>query len=530
MKNYRHLVCMLFCLVAGISAGAPFADTQPKRGGTLHLWEPTDLRSLDPAIAYDSESEPIVRLLFRGLLDYDGGANIVPGQVKDWNLSPDGKTYTFHLLPGVRFADGTEVEALDYVFTFERLINPATSSPGQGFFTVIQGASEFVAGKTNHVSGLEAPDRLTLIIRLQKPTFTFRYVLAMPFAAAEPRELVSRYGKNFQSHLIGSGPYRLAEFRRGVRWRMVRNPYYTGPDGYVDGVDIMFGGDNATATMMLEKNELDMVEASPVEGVRFEHDPQLHSWLVRVPVIGTDYLFMNTEMKPFDNVLVRRAVNYAVNKPRLVKLTGGFYSVANGMVPPAMPWTNSALPIYDYDPEKSRALLREAGYSYGLKTSIEYIADSATFTRLAQGIQQDLAQVGIDASLKPVNFAVFMVQVESRKQVPFGVWGWFQDYPDPSDFLDVLFNGANITEADCNNVFFYNNPRVNQILNSATQSQDSAKRVRLFAEAEEAILKDAPVAPLTHAVMPVIFNPRVHGVHTHPVWLWRFEWMWLEPQ
>lgn len=524
---------VLFCVMVGVlmSVAASAADAQPKRGGTLHLWTQTELRSFDPAIAYDAESGPIVRLLFRGLLDYDNGANIVPGQVKDWNISPDGITYTFHLLPGVRFADGTEVEAQDYVFTFERLINPVTSSPGQGFFTIIQGAPEFITGKTNHVGGLQAPDKLTLIIRLQKPTFTFRYVLAMTLASAEPRGLVSRYGKNFQSHLVGSGPYRLSEWRRGVRTRLVRNPYYTGPDGYVDRVDIMVGGDDATAIMMLERNELDFIDrAGPVESVRFERDPRLRSWQVRMPVVGTDYLFMNTEMKPFDNVLVRRAVNYAINKPRLVKLTGGFYTVANGVVPPSMPWTNSSLPTYSYDPEKSRELIREAGYPNGLKTSVEYIADSPTFARLAQGIQQDLAQVGIDASLKPVNFAVFMDQVQSRGQAPLGVWGWFQDYPDPSDFLDVLFNGEYITESDCNNVFFYNNLKVNQLLDSAMQSQDLGERTRIFREAEDAILEDAPLAPLTHDVMPVLFNPRVHGVQPHPVWLWRFEWMWLDPQ
>jgi ABC-type transport system substrate-binding protein len=535
VKACRHLVqgIALLCVVLGISAAvaAPVADTQPKKGGTLHLWEQTDLRSLDPAIAFDSESGPITRLLFRGLLDYDNNGNVVPGQIKDWNISPDGKTYTFHLLPAVRFADGTEVEAEDYVFSFERILDPATSSPGQDFFTVIAGAPEFVAGKTNHVSGLSAPDKQTLVIRLQKPTFTFRNVLAMTIAAAEPRELVRRYGKDFQYHLIGSGPYRLTEWRRGIRWRMVRNPYYTGPDGYVDGVDIMVGGDSATAVMMLERNEVDVVTiVSPVDAVRFERDPRLRSWLVRVPVVGTDYLFMNTEMKPFDNVLLRRAVSYAVNKPRLVKLTGGFYSVANGIVPPTMPWTNSALPDYGYEPDKARALLREAGYPNGLKTTLEYIQDGSVFPRLAEGVQQDLREIGIDADLRPVNFSAFIMRAGSRRQLPFGVWGWFQDYPDPSDFLNVLFNGAGITESDCNNIFFYNNPKVNELLDTAAQSVDPDERTRNFRKAEAAILQDAPVVPLTHDVMPVLYNPRVHGVQPHPVWLWRFEWMWLDPQ
>jgi peptide/nickel transport system substrate-binding protein len=522
------LLCVALAVSAAVSA--PVSVMQPRRGGNLHLIEPTDLRSLDPAIAYDSESVPVVRLLFRGLLEYDNGVNLIPGQAKDWSISPDGKTYTFHLRPDIRFANGREVKAQDYVFSFERILDPATSSPGQGFFMDIQGAPEFAAGEATHVSGLRAPDKQTFIIQLQKPQFTFRYVLAMTFAVAEPRDIVRRYGKDFQYHLIGSGPYRLAEWRRGIRWRLVRNPYYTGPDGYVDAVDIMIGGDDTTETMMLERNEVDRVLASPAEAVRFERDPRLRSWLVRAPMVNTDYLFMNTEMKPFNNARVRRAVNYAINKPRLIRLTGGFATIADGIVPPSMPWSDPGLPRYDYDPEKARALLREAGYPNGFTTTLEYMEDLPILVRLAEGIQQDLQQIGINASLKPVNSAAFNVDAGSRHQVPFGVWGWFQDYPDPSDFLDVLFNGEHITDTDCNNVSFYNNPEVNRLLDQAMSGMNSDERNDLFRRAEDVIMRDAPWVPLDHEVVPLLYNPRVHGTRPHPVWGWRYEWMWLDPQ
>jgi oligopeptide transport system substrate-binding protein len=514
-----------------VSPAAPSSDPggEPRRGGTLHLVEPTDFRSLDPAIAYDTESVPIVRLLFRGLLDYDDGVNLVPAQAKDWSISTDGKTYTFHLRPGIRFADGREVEAEDYVFSFERILNPATESPGQGFFMGIQGAAEFAAGKAMHVSGLRAPDSRTLIIQLQQPQFTFRYVLAMTFAVAEPRDVVRRYGRDFENHLDGSGPYRLVEWQRGVRVRFARNPFYIGPDGYVDAVDVMIGGDSSTEAMMLERGELDRVLAGPPEAIHFERDPRLRSWLVGVPTANTDYMFMNTEMKPFDQVLVRRAVNYAINKSRLVRLTGGFATIATGIVPPAMSWTNSGLPVYDYDPKKARALLREAGYPNGFKTTFSYLEDSPIFVRMAQDVQQDLQQVGIDASLRPANFAAFDLEVTSRHQIPLGAWGWFQDYPDPSDFLDVLFNGRYITDTDCNNESFYNSPAANRLLDQATASVDPAERTRLFLQAEDLIMGDAPWVPLIHEILPVLYNPRVHGTSPHPVWLWRYEWMWLDP-
>lgn len=522
---------MLFCILVTLSAnGAPHTAAQPIRGGTLRLAEPVDFRSLDPAIAYDFESIPATRLLFRGLLEYDDGVNLVPGQASDWSLSPDGRTYTFHLKPGIKFSNGREVEAQDYVFSFERILDPATDSPGQGFFTDILGAPDFVAGKTNHVSGLNAPDNRTLIIQLQKPLYTFRYVLAMTFAVAVPRDIVQKYGRDFQYHLVGSGPYQLAEIRRGIRWRLTRNPYYTGPDGYVDAVEMLIVPDNSTETMMLERNEVDRVKASPSEAILFERDPRRRSWLVGVPSVETDYVFMNTEMKPFDNPLVRQAMNYAINKERLIKLSGGFVTVANGIVPPAMSWTNSGLPHYDYDPEKARALLRQAGYPDGLKTTLAYLEDQPIYIRMAAGIQQDLHQAGIDVSLRPANFTAFDYEASTRHVTPCAIWGWFQDYPDPSDFLDVLFNGKYITETDCNNEAFYNNHAVNSILDQATSSLNEDERTRLFKKAEDLIMEDAPWVPLDNEIIPVLYNPRVHGTKPHPVWLWRYEWMWLDPQ
>jgi ABC-type transport system substrate-binding protein len=529
-RIFQSVLVLLCVMVVFSVAGAPVSAARPIRGGALRVSMQADFRSLDPAIAYDYDSIPLTRLLFRGLLEYDDEARLLPGQASDWNISPDGKTYTFHLKPGIKFANGRDVEAQDYVFSLERILNPATDSPGQGFFTDILGASEFVAGKTNHVSGLSAPDERTFVIRLQKPLYTFRYVMAMTFATVVPRDVVQQYGRDFQTHLIGSGPYQLAEWRRGIRSRLVRNPYYTGLDGYVDAVEVLIIPDNSTATMMLERNEVDRVWAGPSEASLFAHDPQHRSWLVGVPNVGTDYVFMNTEMKPFDNRLVRQALNYAIDKERLVKLAGGFGTVARGIVPPAMPWTNATLPHYDYDPEKARALLRQAGYPNGLQTTLAYLADQPIFGRMAAGIQQNLKQAGIDVSLRPANFTAFDYEATTRHQISCGIWAWSQDYPDPSDFLDVLFNGRYITDTDCNDTTFYNKPEVNSILDQAASSLNEAERTRLFEKAEDIIMQDGPWVPLIHEVTPILYNPRVHGTQPHPVWLWRYEWMWLDPQ
>jgi ABC-type transport system substrate-binding protein len=517
------LLFLLLFTAASLSA----AET-PRRGGTLRLWFPQDWRSLDPAIGFDGDSIPLQKLLFRGLIDFDAtGTRLVPDQASDWGISPDGTTYTFHLKPGVRFSNGRAVEAEDYVFSLERILDPRTGSVGQSYFMDIAGAKEFTEGTAAHVTGLRAPDPRTLVIQLAKPSFTFRYMLTMMFASALPRDVVREQGANFRSHLIGSGPYQVKEWRRDVRWRFERNPQYSGTEGWVDSVDVQFGGDVSLRVMMVERGEIDRTKADAVSALRHARDPRLRSTLHWVTSVNTGYLFLNTEVKPFDDPRVRRAMNHAIDKRRLMQLAGGLAVAADCVVPPSMPWTNPGLPVYEYSPDKARALLREAGLPNGFKTGLWFINARAIDRRLAEGMQQELRAVGIEVQLEGINQSAFEVKARSRRQVACGIWSWSQDYPDPSNFLDVLLNGDRITDQDCNNLAFYSNPEVNRRLALAGDSFDPETRLRLFREAESLVMQDAPWVPLYHQRDPIIRHPRLRGDVPHPVYLWRYENMWL---
>lgn len=518
---------VLLFLLLFVATSLSAAET-PRRGGTLRLWFPQDWRSLDPAIGFDGDSIPLQKLLFRGLIDFDAtGTRLVPDQASDWNISPDGKTYTFHLKPGVRFSNGREVEAEDYVFSLERILDPRTGSVGQSYYMDIAGAKEFTEGRATHVTGLSAPDRRTLVIQLAKPSFTFRYMLTMMFASALPRDVLRQQGANFRPHLIGSGPYEVRHWRRDVRWRFERNPHYSGTEGWVDSVDVQFGGDVSLRVMMVERGEIDRTKADAVSALRYARDPRLRSSLHWVTSVNTGYLFLNTEVKPFDDPRVRRAMNHAIDKRRLMKLAGGLAVAADSVVPPSMPWTNPGLPTYEYSPEKARALLREAGLPNGFKTGLWFINARAIDRRLAEGMQQELRAVGIEVQLEGINQSAFEVKARSRRQVACGIWSWSQDYPDPSNFLDVLLNGDRITDQDCNNLAFYSNPEVNRRLALAGDSFDPETRLRLFREAESLVMQDAPWVPLYHQQDPIIRHPRLRGDVPHPVYLWRYENMWL---
>ena len=221
------------------------------------------------------------------------------------------------------------------------------------------------------------------------------------------------------------------------------------------------------------------------------------------------------------------APSFRVGDERLIKLTAGQCIIADGIVPESMPWSNPDLPRYDFDPERARRLLRAAGLPDGFKTELSFIQERGMDQRLALGIQQDLKNIGVTVELKGLNFAAFDLKSGNRRQVPCGIYGWYQDYPDPSTFLDTLFSGDRITDEHCNNVAFYNNPEVTKRVNEAGRIIDPERRTQLFREAEVLAMRDAPWVPLNHERITVICHPRLHGDVAHPVLGWRFENMWL---
>jgi ABC-type transport system substrate-binding protein len=367
------------------------------------------------------------------------------------------------------------------------------------------------------------------VIQLTEPSFIFPPALSMQFAWVLPRDIARKYGPEFMYHLVGSGPYQVTQWERGVRWRLDRNPHYNGPDAWIDAFEIQVGGDRALTSMLVQRGELDRAQTDSIQAITFRKDPAYRSWLHTVPMVSVNYLFLNTELKPFDDVRVRRAVNHAVDRQRIVKLLGGLQDIATGIVPTSMPWSNPDLPQYPYDPAKARELLRQAGFPSGFKTELLYRLDGVGNEQMAQSIENDLKAVGIAVELKPLSMSAFFDKVQTRRQSPMGINSWTQDYPDPSNFLDILLNGDRITDAECQNCAFFNHAEFNRLMAEAGQSMDGARRTTLFRQAERKAMEEAPWVPLIFQRSAILRHPRVHGDEPDPVWLWRYERMWLDP-
>jgi ABC-type transport system substrate-binding protein len=252
--------------------------------------------------------------------------------------------------------------------------------------------------------------------------------------------------------------------------------------------------------------------------------PALKRLTLHRVAVSTEYLGMNCQMGPFGDVRIRQAFNYAINKGKLIALLNGRGVVARGVLPPTVPGFNPGLAGYPYDPAKARSLLAQAGIHNGFSPEIWLVADQ-TMMIMGQSIQQDLAQVGVEAILKPVAWGPLLEAVRQPRNVPLFVLGWEADFPDPSNFLDVLLSRKQWGE---NNDTFYSNPRVDALLGQAAPLTNLSERYRLYEEAERIVVGDAPWVFLYNPVAWVILQPWVKGYALNPMRPTRFEKVWLE--
>lgn len=499
--------------------------------GTLRLARLFDPETLDAAKMELAEDFMLQPLLYESLLDLRDGTNLVPGAACTWSGSPDKRVYTLRLRPGVRFSNGRLVVASDYVYSLERVLAPATAAALSGYFQHIRGARDFERGLTNHVAGLSAPSPDTLIIRLDSPDPVFAYLLTI--CVAVPAEEIARLGENYSVNPVGTGPYLVGEWKRGVRLLLVRNPYYHGPEPqHLDRVDIMIGGDETTHLMMFERGELDIANITmsgiPVPSFgRLSKDPRWRDLIEQEQLFKTSYISLNTEVPPLDNVLVRRAINYAINRDKWMRVATGYAIHAEGALPRIMPGFNPSLKGYDFNPQKARELLAKSGLKLPLHTVLWHSLDEG-MRFLAQGVQEDLRQVGIEVDLKPVTFAQLSSAMEIRGEVPMGTTGWTVTIPDPVDMLGTQFDGRTLDAPQTMNLAFYENPRVDQLLDAAAPETNLKRRYALYQQAEQLIVQDAPWVFLGYGTMYALPQRWLRGPLLDPIWIYRLDRVWIE--
>jgi oligopeptide transport system substrate-binding protein len=492
----------------------------------LRLASNDDVPTLDPAAGYDTASWTFEQAIFDTLLRYgDSDVELHPEVATSWESSPDGTVFTLHLRRDVRFSNGRAVTAADFKYGIERVIDPATLSKGMEYYQGIVGAADFAAHKKPHVDGIETPDPYTMIFHLSGPDPIFPHKLAMPFAAAVPREVVEKWGEDFSRHVVGSGPFKLREWIGGQRVVLEKNPYYYIKDEpRLDGVVEQVGVNGELQWLKFDSSEIDVLEAIPPSEFPYVmKTPALRALSLHKSTVTTSYLGMNCQMPPFDDVRVRQAFNYAVNQEKLIAVMNGRGIVARGVLPPNLPGYDPGVRGYDYDPVRARALLEQAHFRYDSQPTLWFRGDQ-TGEMLAESIQQDLALVGVNVRLKPVAWGPLLEAIRQPKNVGLFMSAWEADFPDPENFLSVLLSQK---QFGSNNDTFYTNPQVETLLGKAAPMTDFKQRYALYDQAQQIVIADAPWVFLDYPVTYVLCKPWTHEFILNPMRPTRFERVWI---
>jgi ABC-type transport system substrate-binding protein len=470
-------------------------------------------RTLDPATTYSGAGGPVGDI-FSGLVTLDTDLQVRPELAAGWEVSDDGRLYTFFLREDAVFHNGRPVTAADVVFSWERAADPAIASDtAQTYLGDIVGLDDVLAGRAEHISGVRAVDDHILEVRIDAPKAYFLSKLTYPVAFVVDRDNV---GQNDWEHAPnGTGPFKLQEWQDDEILILARNDaYYGGPADISQVVYLMGAG---IPLSMYEKDEIDLVGlgGSNLERVQDPNNPLFPDLEVGADMC-TSYIGLNNQEPPFDDPLVRQAFSYALDRDRLVDgLFKGNVLPAVGPLPPGMPGYTGDVDEYTYDPERARALLAEAGYSDPESFPVLTYTTSGygavdSFVTAVITMWQDALGVTIEpVLLEPFNYLDELFAGNTGHI--FGM-GWCADYPDPQNFLDVLFHSESRQ-----NLSGYANPEVDELLERARVEPDVKRRLDLYADIERAIVADAPVVLLTHSLSAVLVKPHLHDYVLTPM-------------
>lgn len=479
----------------------------------------TEILTLDPAIGYDWANYHTIialgcRLLNIGNDSTDPEMMLTPELATSYTISGDNKSYTFNLNGSWRFNNGRLIEAQDVKYSIERILAKNTNSPGAAFFEGILGYEDFYAGKTSHVLGIEVLSPHKIKFTLKRPQVSFLFGLTTNFGIVVPQEEVTK--GNFDRYPVSCGPFMVDSFENN-KLVLKASPYHPkATEQSWDKIIFFLKENHNRAIIKLLKGDLDIILSyfTTSRAVNPYNDEELAKRLIQSDglMLNTIFIAINRNIKPFDNLKVRQALNMAVNKKAIQNIFVGNAVVATQVLPPNMLGHNPQQNGYPYDIEKARTLLREAGYPNGFSTEL-LVLDEAWIIAVARTIQASLAELGVQLTLRPINLENFLKLAANPNQAPLvfseGV-AWIADYPDPSNFYLPLFS-VNSAKGGWN-WSFYTNPNTDFLAYEADSIVDpklQTLRAKKWQTVFEQIHTDAAWIPLYHNQVYILKAPDI---------------------
>jgi peptide/nickel transport system substrate-binding protein len=491
------------------AAGSATAQTPP---GVLVVAQIAEPKSLDPQAVTAVNDFRILMNVYDGLVRYKSGTlEVEPALATEWTISDDGKTYTFTLRDDVTFHDGSPFNAEAVKFNFERMLDEDHPFHDTGPFPL----SFFFSA----VDSVDAPDEKTVVFHLKDPYAPFLSNLAYPTGLIVSPAAVKEFGKDFGRHPSGTGPFKFAEWESNSKVVVEVNPdYWKGAPDLKAVVFRPITDANTRVAEMLSGGIDVMVEVPPDNLATFSNDAAFKVYEQAGPHLW--FLILNAKEGPMADKRVRQAVNYAIDKKALVEnVLQGTAEVAAGPTPPAFAWAyNEALQPYPHDPEKAKALLKEAGHENADLTFYVTEGGSGMLDPVAMGaaIQADLAEVGLNAKIETYEWNTFLGKVNPglEGKADMAEMAWMTNDPDTLPYL-ALRTGAFPDEGGFNSGY-YSNPDVDKLLEEARRETDQAKRAVLYKKMQEIVRDDAPWAFIANWKQNAVTSDRVEDFALQP--------------
>ncbi|WP_188316656.1 ABC transporter substrate-binding protein [Solihabitans fulvus] len=530
----------------GAHGGA--ADSQAAgthRGGTLHVLSTIDLEHLDPARAYVTSTQDVVRLVYRTLTTYAAapgraGSSIVPDLATDTGTPSDGaKTWTFHLKEGLKYEDGRAITAADIRYGVERTFAPELpEGPPYARTWLAGGASYQGPYKGGDLAAIATPDDRTIVFTLNRPVADFGSAAALPMFAPVPKDKDT--GVGYDSRPFSSGPYKIDTFEPKKQLTLVRNESWDQKTDDVrkalpDRIEIDLNLDGSVVDQRMiaaqgeDANAVAFEPIGPASVAQVQTDPTLRARLITGESENTRFLSLNTRRGQLGNVKVRQAIAYAIDKDALRLTRGGPIAgdLATTILPPSVAGHVDGDPYPSKDgkgdPDKARQLLAEAGVAGGIDLTLDAPATNGGKAQ-AEAIQSSLAKVGIRVAVNEVSGSSYWSTVGNTAQEhDMVIDGWTPDWPGASTYLPIVLDGRAITKQGNNNRAQYDSSAVNSRFDQIAALPDANAANAAYGQLDGQIMADAPVVPFLWDKAAILVGPNVVGAYGHVGYVGRLD-------
>lgn len=521
-KYYHWFSCLVLFFLAS-------CYSRQKEGGKIfHYNEYNGIASLDPAFAKSQSTMWPAHQLFNTLVEINDSLNIIPSLAKRWEVSEDRTEFIFHLRNDVYFHDddafpggkGRKLTAADVAYSFYRIIDPATASPGAWIFN----------RKVDSIQPFKAIDDTTFQLRLIRPYHPILGILSMQYCSIVPKEAIEKYGLDFRRHPVGTGPFSFIRWEEGQALILKKNPRYFEFDSegnrlpYLDGISVSFYDSRATEFLLFRQKQLDFIndiEASFKDEVLTKNGALRKDWEGKIelqvnPYLNIEYFGMmvdedNSLVKnsPLKSKKLRQAINYGFDRRKMVLyLRNSLGTPAeSGFVPLGLPsFDTSVVKGYHYDPIKTKQLLIEAGFPGGSGLPTIKLYTIAIYSDMANFVAKQLSESGIPVQIEVVQKSL-LLELTSGSRALFFRGSWIADYPDAENYLSVFYSKNPAPP----NYTRYNNPQFDELFERAIAETDDSLRYELYRKADQLVMEDAPVIPLWYDKVVRLVQTNVKG-------------------